>query len=180
MIVFIPSVTEGYEFLHPVAESDFETIHVLLNGYPRGRSWTPLKMRIVSTDEGRSLMQSDAPWLGGHALAFRSKAVVALQPLLDRYGELLPVSCNGCDVKIYNSTRLVDALDLDLSIVRRFANGRVMGVEQYCFREDALRDIQIFKIPNLRVSPTFLREEFVELWSSKGLKGLSFTRVWSS
>lgn len=46
-------------------------------------------------------------------------------------------------------------------------------------RPDVIGEIDIFKIPNLRVSPTFLSQRFVDRWKASGLTGLEFEQVWA-
>ena len=75
-------------------------------------------------------------------------------------------------------TRVVDALVEDESDVLRFRGGRIFGVANYEFRADALRGLGIFKVPNLRVSPTFVGGGFIELWLRSNLKGLKFEKIW--
>jgi len=41
-------------------------------------------------------------------------------------------------------------------------------------------DNEIFKIPSLRVSPTFVSHRFVDRWKESGLTGLEFERVWAA
>jgi len=43
-----------------------------------------------------------------------------------------------------------------------------------------IKNIHIFKIPNLLVSPTFVSDKFVEEWKAMGFKGIFFEKVWSS
>jgi hypothetical protein len=136
-------------------------------------------MQLVRTDHGRPLSASDSPWLGGHALIFRSRATEALRPLLERHGELLPLACSDADVVIYNPTRIVDALDESASTISRFPDNKIMMVRRYAFRHDSLRGADIFKIPSLRVSPTFVSRAFVDAWEASGAVGLRFKQVWA-
>ncbi|MEJ0048772.1 MAG: hypothetical protein WDN04_23705 [Rhodospirillales bacterium] len=62
---------DGYDFCHPLAPQDFETINLLINAVERARNWVPLAMEVVDVDEGRQLKKADALWLGCHALMFR-------------------------------------------------------------------------------------------------------------
>lgn len=179
MAVYTPSPLEGYEFCHPVKQEDFENIHVQINGVPRAGGWSPVVMRLIQEDEGRKLLESDSPWLGSHALIFRPRAVEVLGPMLREYGELLPVACDGAELRIFNPTRVVDALDEAASSVLRFSDGRIMRISRYGFRADAIRGLLFFKIPNLRVSPTFVSERVVELWRAAGMRGLEFKQVWA-
>jgi len=104
----------------------------------------------------------------------------ALGPLLREYGELLPLKCRDADLVMYNPTRVIDALDEEASSVIRFPEGRLMWIRHHVFRADVVTDIDIFKIPNLRVSPTFVSHRFVDRWMASGLKGLEFTHVWAA
>lgn len=53
-----------------------------------------------------------------------------------------------------------------------------MFVKRYVFRPDAIAGHDAFKISNLRVSPTFVSENFVTRWRNGGLSGLDFMQVW--
>lgn len=176
--IYVPLGSDGYELCQPVRQDDFETLNSLINGIPRASKWAPIPMRILSTEDQRNLIRSDAPWLGSHALIFKSGAAESLEAILCANGELLPLVCEvEPGLKIYNPTRLIDALDEDRSAVVRFQSGKIMMVQRYAFRPDVIGDIDIFKIPNLRVSPTFVTQRFVDCWKSSGLKGLDFNRV---
>lgn len=53
-----------------------------------------------------------------------------------------------------------------------------MRIARYAFRSDLLHEVVAFKIPNLRVSPTFVTDVLVEAWRAAGLKGLELQEVW--
>ena len=176
--IYVPEGLDGYEYCHPINTDDFENIHIEISGSRRHTMWRPIAMRLIRDDQGRKLASSDSPWLGNHALIFRSNVVCALGAFLQRYGELLPLSCKDANLSIYNPTCVVDALDETASSATRFSSGRVMLIKRYVFRSDVISGIDIFKIPDLRVSPTFVSQRFVDLWNSHGLKGLEFKLVW--
>jgi hypothetical protein len=134
-------------------------------------------MKIVTEDEGMKLAESDSPWLGAHALIFKSRVLGHLGDMLREFGELLPISCAGEDLHIYNPMRVVDALDEERSSLLRFKSGRLMGVTKYVLRASAVQNVDVFKIPNLRVSPTFFSGRFVDAWNAAGLVGLNFDRI---
>lgn len=179
MVLYTPLGLDNFELCHPVDEGDFETINLLINGEPRQATWEPLPVRLIRKDQGRKLLPSDTPWLGEHALIFKQSAIDILGAMLREYGELLPLECSEAEVFIFNPTRVIDVLDEQRSSLLRFSSGRIMDISRYIFHADAIRNISIFKIPNLRVSPTFVSQPFVDLWRSAGLKGLEFTQVWA-
>lgn len=178
--IYTPLGMDGYELCHPVSQGDFERINALINGDHRQDSWDPIQVSTIREDEGRDLIPSDSPWLGSHALIFNSRADGALGPLLRRYGEMLPVSCLEADLWIYNPTNVIDALNEATSSVLRFADNRIMMIERYAFSPDVVADNDVFKIPSLRVSPTFVSHRFVDLWKASRLTGLEFKRVWAA
>lgn len=178
--IYTPLGLDGYELCHPVRKDDFETINVAIDGTPRQSGWKPIPVKLVRSDEGQDLVESDSPWLGAHALIFRARAVESMGKVLREFGELLPLACSEADVWIYNPTRVVDALDESASSVLRFNEGGIMMIQRYVFRADVVRDVDVFKVPNLRVSPTFVSQRFVDRWNEGDLKGIEFKKVWAS
>ena len=180
--VYEPTVPEEgeYEWCHPVEDEDFERIIVEINGKPRQATWKPLVMELIREDEhGDKRIASDAPFHGHHAFIFKPRAVAALGPLLRANGELLPVQCEGENLLIYNPTQVLDALDEEASELVRFpSTGRIAMIKRYAFRPDVIRDVDIFKIPNVRNSAMFVGQRFVDMWKSAGLVGLEFNEVW--
>jgi hypothetical protein len=178
MKIYAVNSSEGYELCHPEEQNDFERINTLINGIERRRSWSPIEIRIIKEDEGKHLRQSDSPWLGSHALIFRQTAISVLKPLLEKNGELLPLESANVELQIFNPLHVVDALDENSSAVLRFGNGRIMSVSRYVLRPEVIRDLPIFFLSCLRVSPTFVHQAFVELWNASRLKGLDFRQIW--
>jgi hypothetical protein len=178
MSIYVPTPLEGCELCHPVRPEGFEAINVSINGESRSQQWRSPEMQIIRQDEGRLLSPSDSPWLGAHALILRPRALDALNVVLAEHGELLPLQCGEDDLVIYNATRVIEALDDRASAITRFLDGKIMMIKRYAFRADLLRNIHVFKIPNLRVSPTFVSRTFVDAWADAGLDGLGFKQVW--
>lgn len=178
--VYTPLGTDGNELCHPINPADFERINTLINGTARQAGWKPIRMQIIREDEGKNLSYSDSPWLGSHALIFRSSVLETTSLLLERYGEVLPVSCPDVDLWVFNPTTVVDALDDEASSVLRFGDGKIMMIERYVFQAEMIADNDVFKTPSLRVSPTFVNHRFVDRWKESGLTGLEFKQVWTA
>jgi hypothetical protein len=79
---------------------------------------------------------------------------------------------------VINPLHVIDALDEMRSDVKRFSSGRIMKIDRYEFSPMRLPDIPLFKIPNLRASPTFVTDSFVAMWQQSELFGLEFNHVW--
>lgn len=176
--VYEPGAAEGFEFCHPVRQEDFETLCTTIDGTPRAWTWRSPAMHLIHADEGQTLLESDSPWLGAHALIFRRRAALALEPILSGCGELLPLACAEADLVVFNVTQILDALDEAASELTRFSSGRVMLVKRPVFRPEVIAGVDAFKLSSLRVSPTYVSQRVVEQVRSSGLRGLTFRRVW--
>ena len=176
--IYTPLGLDGYELCHPVGEGGYESVNVEVNGTSRLTNWEPIAVELIHENAGKKLVRSDSPWLGEHALIFRAHVVDELGAMLRNNGELLALACAEADLVIYNATRMVDALDEAASTIRRFSGGRIMWIQRPVFHAEAIAQLDVFKIPNLRVSPTFLSHRFVDRWKASGLKGLDFQQVW--
>ncbi len=74
----------------------------------------------------------------------------------------------------------VYTLDEESSTVRRITpGGRIWRVDNHVFRPAQTKDPRLFKISNLRVSPTFVSQEFAAEWKAANLEGLDFVEVWT-
>lgn len=177
---FEPIVADGCELCHPIDSGDFDVFTSLINGESRKSTWRPIPMKLVSQDVGVAALYSDSPWLGEHALIFRIPVKEALGELLTANGELLPLDCSEADLVVFNATKIVDALNEEESTVSRFSGGEIYWIKRYVFRPEVVDGVDIFKIPNLTASPTFLSERFVDTWNACGLVGLDFLPVWES
>jgi hypothetical protein len=177
--IYLPLPVDGYELCHPTSQRDFELINTEVSGLRQGPRWRPIRMRLIRQDGGRSLLESDSPWLGTHALIFRRQAVEVLEPLLSQCGELLPLESGAADMLMYNPMLLANALDEGASTVGRFGTGRIMDVKTYVFNPEVVRNVEAFKVSALRVSPTYVGDAFVQRWKAAHLSGLEFKRLWS-
>ena len=177
-VIYVPRGCDGVELCHPVDQEDFETINVAINGREVRSAWRPVCVELISHDSGVELSVSDSPWLGSHALIFRPRVIERLRKVLEAHGELLPLRCKDVDLSVYNVTTVIEALNEPACSLMRLSNGRVFRVDRYAFFSENIQGRAIFKIPNLRVSPTFVTQSFVDAWFENGLSGLFFEEVW--
>jgi hypothetical protein len=176
--VYEPGVRPGFEWVLPVHDTDHEYLWSL-DGTPRHATWRPLAVsRLTVGEDGSPRAEADLPWLGGHVLVLRQSAVVELGALLERHGELLPLSCEDTDLWLFNTTTVVDALDEDRSDLVKFDDGTILAVERYEFRAAAVAPV--FKVPQLLRGPLFVSDEFASALTATGLTGLELTEVWQA
>jgi hypothetical protein len=177
--MYQPLYREGCEFCHPIDLDQFETILDLCNGTARAKMWEPLKMELIRNDYGKELAEVDSPWLDAHVLILRPRAISVLAPILLEYGELLPLSCAGAELWLYNVTHVIDALDEPASVIDRFSDGRIILVLRPVLRKHVIGKDDIFKLSHRRAEPIYFSQRFVDLWNSAGLTGGEFDPVWS-
>ena len=178
--IYKPRVSPGFEWVLPVRDADHEYLWSL-NGTSRRATWRPMPVaRLAVDDEGRPLAKADLPWLGGHVLVLRERAVATLAPLLDRYGELLPLACPDADLWLFNVLTVVDALDEENSELVRFDDGNILDVVRHEFRPEMAAGMAVFKVPQLLRGRLFVGDEFVEAVATAGLTGPEFMQMWPS
>ena len=148
--IYRPAVPEGFEWVLPVDDDDFETFQGF-DGTRRGPSWKPIPVKVLRVDDqGEPSRPADLPWLGRHVLILTPRATHVLGERLQEFGELLPLSCVDAELFVYNPLHVIDALDEDRSEVVRFTSGRVMKINRHVFRPEVLAGVPIFKSPNTR------------------------------
>jgi hypothetical protein len=176
--IYEPRVRPGFEWVLPVRDADHEYLW-RLDGTSRRATWRPMPVaRLAVDDEGKPRAEADLPWLGGHVLVLRERAAVTLAPLLDRYGELLPLACPEANLWLFNVLTVVDALDEDNSELVRFDNGDILDVGRYAFRPKVAAGLAVFKVPQLLRGPLFVGDEFVGAVKAAGLRGPEFIQLW--
>jgi hypothetical protein len=146
------------------------------NGKPMKGAWWDVRIE----KDPRRLPKGDFPSLIPSVPVFSDKAVTVLRDMLERNGEILPVSIGDEDYSLYNVTRIVDALDEANSSVDRFDDDSVCYISDHSFYSRRLAGLSIFKIPQMPDDSIFVTDIFVERVESAGLKGFWFPVVWSS
>jgi hypothetical protein len=85
------------------------------------------------------------------------------------------------DLRLFNATHLLNALDENASTLVRFkSSGAIMQIKRHAFRPEIIAGHHLFKISNLRVSPIYVSNTFVDAWAAANLTGLTFDEVWSA
>lgn len=174
------SDVEGYRWLTTVVAEHLERLS--FEGVPVRQPWTPPAMEWILDQEGDiGLAVSDCPTLTPGAVVLSARAVTGLGALLEPYGELLPLAHPQHKYFALNVTHVIDALDEATSSVVRFpSSGRIMTVQLYSFKPEALTDEFLFKESRLvRLNP-FVTKDFVDRVAELGLTGFAFRKVWSN
>jgi len=173
-----PQAQEGFEWVRPVKDDDFEFVTTLA-GTRHKSGWTPLSVRTISVDRGEHIKQSDFPFMGGHVLVLGDRARQVVAPLVEKDGELLPLACRGRSLWLLNVCTFVDALDLERSEVERFESGGIMDIVKHAFNADRLQGVDVLKLENDRRGPIYLGERVVSAIEAAPLIGYGFELLWT-
>jgi hypothetical protein len=171
---------EGYEWLLPVDQQDFERLR--FDGQPRGSSWTPVKMRrLTVSDQGRPLKPGDFyACSGGDMLVLGDHAKASIGRDLEQYGELLPLVCDGRPFWTLNVTSFVDALDDSKSqLLRASDTGAILMIRQLALRAAPLAGAGLFKLPQIPRGLIYATEAFKDTLAKHKLAGLELVQVWA-
>jgi hypothetical protein len=170
------------EFINTVNVDSVDIVNMLELRLPLAPNWKPIKVRRVHpTSTRKSAVKVDMPFYGSHVIFLRPRAVEVLHSFITRSGELLPVEDEGGDeLYMFNALSVLDALDMEKADLKYFSDGRIMRIARYEFRPDVIRDVDMFRIPQMRSSPIFLSQRFVDAVQQEGLTGAGFENVWST
>src|SRR3712207_1008013 len=102
MNVFKPVALDRYELCHPTDPEDFDTFVERIDGTPQRSGWRPIEVELIRRDEVGTLLASDSPWLGSHALIFRPRAAETIQAASNGQCELLPLNCATAELAVFN------------------------------------------------------------------------------
>jgi hypothetical protein len=177
--VFRPEVPEGFEWVRLDRDEDYRVL-LDLDARPALPGWTPLAAHLLTRDDGtgRERRRAELPWLGRQALVLRDDAIDALGPLLEPFGELLPLACPDARLAIVHLTNVLDALDEERSELVRFGSGRIMTITRYELLADRLAAPQAFKLPQMPGGAMLLTGDLVERIEAAGFAGTAFQLVW--
>lgn len=166
--VFRARGLEGYEWVMPVHDRDFEKLR--FDGSRLGDRWDAVEMKLITQDvqpRTSPWQHSDFPWFGGGLLVLRPSALDAVRDILAPYGEFLPLLCAETPLWAFNVTELLDCLDQQASRIVRFRNGEIMRIEHAVFHFEQIRAVTAFKVPDARYGPIFFGQELVDLVSGR-------------
>jgi len=150
---------------------------------PLGEDWVspPMLIRRDRYDDAQLPELCDFPIpYDSHALVMGEKAMVCLSSFLRPFGELLPLESNEGRYWILNVTRVVDALDLEMSEWLP-VEGAAPILWRPAFKQEVLKNEAVFRLPSkFRKSQTYFTQLLVDEISRHRLTGFDTREVWSS
>lgn len=174
-LVYAAGPQAGYQWLLADDEADYERVNAIATRAP-GEAWAPLPMHLLEhDDDGTSLKPGDLPWHASMTLAVSGTALRTLGPLLEPYGEFLPVSGSATGYHLFNATCWSDALDEERSELVRFSTGRIMDLRNAVLAADAFERAEVILLNQMPRGPLLFSASLVDRINALGLTGTRFT-----
>lgn len=173
---------EGYAFVNFASTADYE-ISWTLKDRSLGDIWHIPNVTTVyeNPEDNQCSTYKESDFLGvGHCI-FSGRAIDILGKKLESYGEILPLkNANGPECYLFLA-EILDALDLDTSVIKYFPNSetRIMAIRKYGFLADVIGDRLAFRLPDGPLV-NFFTEPIIDLILQSKLKGVSSKLLWES
>jgi hypothetical protein len=175
----------------------YESNYDLFQGGKIGDAWQPVHVIIDRSrvDEWTPLPPSgDFPRFEGAGIepVFSRRALDALGDLLQENGEILPLSCDEGEYYLFNTTRIVDAIDVEHTEFKPYSevdpdmallddDPDSPTITHFAFHPEIVKSLTIFKISNKYNKATpMVTDKFVQRVQEAGLEGFEFELIWSS
>ena len=134
--------------------------------------WQPAKLR------GKVRKANDFPVIDLGIPAFSERAANGLRDILEKNGELLPISSERGSYFAYNVTTVADVLNREESDIKWMKNDFIATmIDRFEFFPNKLKDLAIFRIPEKPLS-VFVTNIFVDRVNNLRLCGFDFQLVW--
>jgi hypothetical protein len=173
--VYVAAPQQGYQWLLADDDQDYERLHALATHRP-GEAWASLPMHVLDRDgDGTPLQPADLPWLVSTTLAVAPAALPTIRPLLEPYGEFLPVSGSAIGCHLFNCTSWTDALDEEASELARFSDGRIMRIRTVILRAGAFQQAEVVRLKQTPRGPLYFSEALVRRITALKLTGTQFS-----
>jgi hypothetical protein len=176
-VYLLTADADRYQWLDLIA--DHGQVEHLSTGRALSGSYETMKVQVLDDRANRRLPAGEFAQLNYPVPVLSRRAADALEDLLRDDAELLPLESDDRDYCVLNVTRVVDALDVARSEVKRFRSGGIMRVLRYELRREAIEPVTIFRLPELLVD-VYVTDAFRAAVEAARLEGLAWDRlVWS-
>jgi hypothetical protein len=197
---------EGFRCYQGLLEADaenrermekYESNYQLFKGGQIGNAWQPVHVIVdrSGVDKWTPLSPpGDFPHFEGAIIdpVFSRRALDALADLLQGNGEILPLSCDEGEYYLFNTTRMVDAIDVEHTEFKPYSevypdmallvnDPDSPTITRFAFHPEQVKDLTIFKISSqYQYNGTLVTDKFMQRVQEAALKGFEFELLWSS
>jgi len=161
---FLDFIPESYELIDIY---DFSLKNISFKQW-----WGNVKTGFTAIDDDlKATIPDISRWIGA-TLILSPRAYNILNPLIDSYGEFLPVQCYGETFYIFNCLTLGKA-DETMS-EKSFFEGEVIGINKLTFEKNDILDKPIFKTTYTNCLDIFCNNDIKNIIQKNKLNGVIF------
>ena len=160
-------------------EAKFGADHIFMLDEPEWSGfWKPLDAKFLDFSDKKNVtaLPDITCWFTDQ-LVLNEKAYDLLSNVLEPYGELLPVKCEGIPYWVLHVTKPtgLDVIDESKS-ERQVEGGGYIDVSSMAFKESAVENLLLFKAEYNGYKNVYCTEGFKALVENASLEGLVFNR----
>lgn len=138
--------------------------------------WKPIHLTTKPVEQpGISDEIPDLNFVSTTTPLLTPKALNILSPYLKPYSQFFETTTDYGNMFLVNVTNINDCLDYKNSELKYFSNSeRIMRIDNYCFFDDKIKDLEIFLIPEERKAFPCVTEGLKNIIEENGLNGFRF------
>ncbi len=165
------------ELYSPIATPDFASDDTFCaEGISKLGAWQARADMWYLPTEKHGVHKADISIVGAGLFAFNEKAVESLGCMLRENGELLMLTADGDNLRVFNPLTIKDCLDIANSqfyIMRR--TGEIGTMEKAAIEVKKTDGADIYILPGEYMGWMFVSQAFVDTYTKAELTGLKFT-----
>ena len=142
-------------------------------------SWKPIHLTTRPAEQcGISDETPDLNFVSTTTPLLTPKAFDILYPYLKPYSQFFETTTDYGNMFLVNVTNINDCLDYKNCELKYFSNSeRIMRIDNFCFFDEKLNELEIFLIPEERRAFPYVTEGLKNIIEENGLTGFRFELV---
>lgn len=148
------------------------------NGERKNGKFDNLELELIDSGKPSDLPQF---WNFTGALIFSERAKNCLESYLEDCVEFILLKYHEVSYYLVNVIRIIDGIDYENAGFRKLDTGLVVGMDKYSFKENEVKNVNMFKVLlNKRIynSEIYVSSELKERIEEFKLVGFKLTEMW--
>jgi|SRR5690554_1251255 len=168
---FTTNLEEMLDELGPKV-GDLEFMHFSRHNLRLAQYWKTFSGTFRKVKSGASALPDISCWRGA-TLVLSEPTYSTLEFILQPYGELLPIICNGETYYIFNCLTLA-SIDKKKSTQSPLDEG-LIEFDKIAFEENSIQGKLVFKSQEEGCTAIFCCDDFINIINSQNIKGIKFS-----
>jgi hypothetical protein len=138
--------------------------------------WVPIRVELFEDELSKETNKEVSDFMQLPGYTVNKKAKELYEELVSETVMFLPIITPVGEYWTMN-IKLVNCLDQTNSEIKRFPNGNILRVIKYSFSYEKVRNLLIFRIPEMEGKALYVTEKFKEIYEKNELTGLIFLPI---